>query len=105
MSRPWCTALPGGVRLALQITPNAKKTEVIGVLDDALKLKLQAQPVEGKANAALVKYLAGVLKVPKSAVTITHGQTSRKKLVEILGALTPDEVEQRLDVTMARGSV
>jgi len=94
VSRAWCSALPGGVRLAVQITPNAKKTEVIGVLDDALKLKLQAQPVEGKANEALVKYLAGELKVPKSAVTITHGLTSKKKLVEILGKLTPEAVEK-----------
>ena len=97
MTRSWCSALPGGVRLALQITPNAKKTEVIGVLDDALKLKLQAQPVEGKANEALVKYLAKVLGVPRSAVCITHGQTSKKKLIEIVSAaLTPEEVEKRL---------
>src|SRR4051794_18862114 len=97
MSRSWCSALPHGVRLAVQITPNAKKTEVIGVLDDALKLKLQAQPIEGKANEALVRYLAGVLKVPRSAVTITHGQANKKKLLEITSAgLTPDAVEKLL---------
>ncbi len=97
MSRAWCVARPGGVRLALQITPNAKKTEVVGVLDDALKLKLKAQPIEGKANEALVKYLAKALAVPRSAVTITHGQTSKKKLIEIVSAtLTPDEVEKLL---------
>ena len=97
MTRAWCAALPGGVRLALQITPNAKKTEVIGVLDDALKLKLQAQPIEGKANEALVKFLAKALGVPRSALTITHGLTGKKKLVEIVSAtLTPEEVEKRL---------
>ena len=97
MTRSWCAALPGGVRLAVQITPNAKKTEVIGVLDDALKLKLQAQPVEGKANAALILYLAKTLGVPRSAVTITHGHTSKKKLIEVDSAtLTPDDVEKRL---------
>lgn len=97
MSRSWCSALPQGVRLAVQITPNAKKTEVIGVLDDALKLKLQAQPIEGKANEALVRYLAGALKVPRSAVTITHGHTNKKKLLEIASAgLTPDVVAQLL---------
>ena len=83
MSRAWCSALPGGVRLAVQITPNAKKTEVIGVLDDALKLKLQAQPIEGKANEALVRYLAEALSVPRSAVTITHGHTNKRKLIEV----------------------
>ena len=59
--------LPGAIRLALQITPNARKTEVIGVLDDTLKLKLQAQPIEGKANEALVNFLAKTLGVPRSA--------------------------------------
>ena len=76
--------------LALQITPNAKKTDVIGVLDDALKLKLQAQPIEGKANEALIRYLAGVLAVPRSAVVITHGMTGKRKLVEVrCETLTP----------------
>lgn len=97
MSRAWCSALPGGVRISVQIQPNAKKTEVIGVLDDALKLKLQAQPVEGKANEALVRYLADALSVPKSAVTITHGQASKRKLIEVKsGSLTPQAVEQFL---------
>ena len=97
MTRNWCSALPGAIRLALQITPNARKTEVIGVLEDALKLKLQAQPVEGKANEALVKFLAKTLGVARGAVTITHGQTNKKKLIEVRsGTLTPDEVERRL---------
>lgn len=97
MSRAWCSALPGGVRLAMQITPNAKQTEVTGVHGDALKLKLQAQPIEGKANEALVKFLAGVLSVPKSAVTITHGQTNKRKLIEVASAtLTPEDVERLL---------
>ena len=93
----WCSALAGGVRLAVQITPNAKKTEVVGVQGDALKLKLQAQPIEGKANEALVKWLAKTLDVARSAITITHGLTSKKKLIEIVSAtLTADEVEKRL---------
>jgi hypothetical protein len=92
----WCSAIPGGVRIAVQITPNAKKTEVIGVLEDALKLKLQAQPIEGRANEALVKYLSKVLAVPRSAVVITHGQTSKRKLIEVAGDLTPEGVERVL---------
>lgn len=97
MSRGWCSALPGGVRLAVQIQPNAKKTEVIGVLDDALKIKLQAQPIEGKANEALIRYLAETLSVPRSAVALTHGQTNKKKLLEIAASgLTPDDVARLL---------
>ena len=83
--------------MSVQITPNAKKTEVIGVLDDALKLKLQAQPIEGKANEALVRYLAETLSVPRSAVTITHGQTNKRKLIEVKSAkLTVEEVARLL---------
>jgi uncharacterized protein (TIGR00251 family) len=97
VSGGWCSALPDGVRIAVQVTPNAKKTEVLGVHGDALKLKLQAQPIEGKANEALVKYLAKVLAVPRSAVTITHGHTNKRKLVEVVSAtLTPQAVESLL---------
>jgi uncharacterized protein len=96
MSRPWCNAVANGVRLAVQIQPNARKTEVIGVLDDALKLKLQAQPIEGKANLALVAYLAKTLGVPKSAVTITHGLSNKHKLIEVATPLAPDQVERLL---------
>jgi uncharacterized protein (TIGR00251 family) len=85
------------VRISVQITPNAKKTEVVGVLDDALKLKLQAQPIEGRANEALVKFLSKVLSVPRSAVVITHGQTNKRKLIEVASAsLTPEGVERLL---------
>jgi uncharacterized protein len=93
----WCSAIPGGVRIAVQITPNAKKTEVIGVLEDALKLKLQAQPIEGRANEALVKFLSSSLKVARSAVTITHGLTSKRKLVQVeSGTLAPADVARAL---------
>lgn len=99
MSRSWCSALPGGVRLAVQITPNAKKTEVVGVLDDALKLKLQAQPIEGKANDALVRWLAKELGVARGAVVITHGLTNKRKLIEVSSAeLTVEEVGRLLGV-------
>jgi uncharacterized protein (TIGR00251 family) len=85
------------VRLAVQITPNAKKTEVLGVLDDALKVRLQAQPIEGRANEALIKFLAAALSVPRSAVVITHGPTSKRKLVEVAsGTLTPQDVGRLL---------
>lgn len=93
MSRAWCTALPAGVRLAVQIQANAKKTEVIGVLDDALKIKLHAQPIEGKANEALIRFLSDALGVPRSAIALTHGQTNKRKLLEIAASgLTPERV-------------
>lgn len=73
------------MRLAVQITPNARKTEVVGIIGDALKIKLQAQPVEGQANAALIKWLSQQLHLPRTAITLTHGTTSRRKLLELRG--------------------
>lgn len=97
MSRDWCTAGPKGIRITVQITPNAKKSEVIGVLDDALKLRLQAQPIEGKANEALIRYLANMLDVPKSVVSITHGHTSKRKIIEVADAsVKPEDVKRAL---------
>ncbi|WP_229413363.1 DUF167 domain-containing protein [Massilia violaceinigra] len=62
-----------------------------------MQLKLQAQPIEGKANEALIKYSSGELGVPKSALTITHGLTSTRKLVEVVSAtLTPEQAAQIL---------
>jgi uncharacterized protein len=91
----WCSRLPQGVRLTVQITPNAKKNEVIGVLGDVLKIKLQAPPIEGKANEALIRYLADALGIAKSAVRITQGHTSRRKLIDITAPdLTVEHVKQ-----------
>lgn len=97
MNQRWCSAVPGGLRLAVQIQPNAKQSGVVGVFDDALKLRLQAQPIEGKANAALVTFLAQALGVPRSAVSITHGLTSKRKLVLVLApGMAPEAAVARL---------
>jgi uncharacterized protein (TIGR00251 family) len=97
MTKEWCSVVPQGIRLALQITPNAKRSEAVGVFDGMLKIRLQAQPIEGKANEALVRYLAGVLGVPKSAVAITHGHASKRKIIEIAARhLTVDDVQRAL---------
>lgn len=93
--KEWCAPMPGGVRITVQVQPNAKKSEVVGVHDGALKIRLQAQPIEGKANDVLMKYLADTLNCPKSRVMITHGHTSRRKSVELTG-LTPEEVQRLL---------
>lgn len=95
MSREWCSAMPTGIRLAVQIAPNAKKTEVIGAVEDAIKIKLHAPPVDGKANEALIRFIADRLDVPKSMVSITHGFTSKRKLLEVCAAhLTVDLVKK-----------
>ena len=79
-------AADGRLTLTLHIQPGAKKTEVAGEHGDALKIRLAAPPVDGKANAALLAFIAERLGVPKSAVTLKSGQTSRRKVVEVAGA-------------------
>lgn len=69
--------------LTLHIQPGAKKTEVCGEHGEALKIRLAAPPVDGKANAALLAYLAKTLGLPKSAVRLKTGDTSRQKRVEV----------------------
>lgn len=71
--------------LAIKAIPNAPRSEVVGWLGDALKVKVHAPPVEGKANDALCVFLADTLGLPRRAVTIARGDTSRHKLVRIDG--------------------
>jgi uncharacterized protein (TIGR00251 family) len=79
-------AADGRITLTLHIQPGAKKTEFAGLHGDALKIRLAAPPVDGKANEALIKFVAETLKLPKSAVTLKSGQTSRRKVLEVIGA-------------------
>ncbi len=80
-------AADGRLTLTLHIQPGAKKTEVAGEHGDALKIRLAAPPVDGKANAALLAFIAERLGVSKSSVSLKSGQTSRRKVVEVEGAL------------------
>src|SRR6266849_9759207 len=85
----------GSVSFAVRVQPRASKNEVSGVMDGALKIRLQAPAVEDRANEALCAFLAELLKRPKSAVRILSGQRSRTKRVEIAG-VTAREVEALL---------
>ncbi len=80
-----------GIVLSLHIQPGAKRTEVAGVHGKALKIRLAAPPVDGKANAQLIRFLAAAFGVPARAVTLLRGETSREKTVRIdQPALRPD---------------
>lgn len=77
--------------LALHVQPGARRTEVAGLHGDALKLRLAAPAVEGKANAALREFLAAAFGVPLRSVTLLRGETSRDKVVRIAApARRPD---------------
>ena len=86
--------------LPIRLTPGASFDRIDGWDVDAdgrpvLKVRVRARPIEGEANAALLKLLAKTLKLPKSAVSLERGGQSRVKRIAIEG-LSPDEVRARL---------
>ena len=83
--------------LAIKAVPNAPRSEVIGWLGDALKVKVHAPPVEGRANEVLCEFLAEILGLPRRAVTVLRGDTSRQKIIRIDG-LSLIEVKTKLGV-------
>jgi uncharacterized protein (TIGR00251 family) len=85
---------PGGVTFAVRVHPRAKKNGITGELGDALKVSLTAPPIDGKANQACIEFFAKLLEVPRSSVTIASGQTSRQKLIRVIG-LSAEEVRKR----------
>lgn len=79
------------MKIQIKVAPNAKKSEIVGTEAGVLKIKLKAPPVDGKANIELIKFLSDYLEIPKSQITILHGESSRTKLVEV-----PDSVKDKL---------
>jgi uncharacterized protein (TIGR00251 family) len=77
-------------RLIVHVQPRAKKSEVVGRHGDAIKVRLQAPPVDGAANEELVRFLAESLGIARRAITIVGGLTSRRKTVEIDGVGAED---------------
>ena len=84
-----------GATFAVKVHPRAKKNAVAGEFGDALKLSLTAPPVEGKANHACVDFVAELLSVPRSSVSIAAGETSRQKVIRVAG-LSAAQVRERL---------
>lgn len=85
------------VFISVRVQPRASKDEIAGEMGGALKIRLQAPAVENRANNALIKFLARLLKTPKSAVRILSGERSRTKRVEIRG-VTPQQIQALLQV-------
>jgi uncharacterized protein (TIGR00251 family) len=83
--------------LEVKVSPNAPRSEIIGWLGAALKVKIKAPPVEGRANAALCEFLAEKLGLPKRAVAVITGETASRKRVRIEG-LDPATVRLRCDI-------
>lgn len=72
--------------LTLHVQPGAKRSEITGLHGDALKIKLAAPPIEGRANEALIKFIAGIFAVPLRNVELHQGSQSRHKVVAVSGS-------------------
>ena len=88
--------------LRVHVVPNAKIDSVVGEHGDAIKIKLRAPAVEGKANAALVRFLAKQMKLPRHTIVLQRGHRSRDKLIRIDG-LTAEDVRARMRARLRHG--
>ena len=90
-----------GSAIRVRISPRASKNEISEILEEGIvKIRLNASPVEGQANKALIKFLSSVLDVPQSKIEIISGQKNRDKLVTIDG-LPPETVTERIKAHLA----
>ena len=85
---------PGGVTIRVFVAPRSSANKVSGEHNGAVKIALTAPPVEGAANRALVEFLAKLLGVPRSAVSLVSGETSRQKTVKALGVSVEQAIEK-----------
>jgi hypothetical protein len=91
MSPAWRREDGDALVLTLHVQPGAKRTEIAGTHGEALKIRVKAPPVEGKANTELLRYLAAVFGVPLRQITLVHGDSSRHKVLRVeRPALRPD---------------
>jgi len=100
MPYPWRVS-PTGVLLHVHLQPRAARNRVVGLHGEALKITLTAPPVANAANSALLAFLAGLLEVPRTAVSLVSGEKSREKRV-LVSTTNPQDVAKRLDCTLLR---
>ncbi|HSV16665.1 MAG TPA: DUF167 domain-containing protein [Tepidisphaeraceae bacterium] len=86
---------PDGCTLPVRVHPGAKRNAVTGTHDGAMKISLTTPPTDGRANEALIAFVAERLNLPRSRIALVSGQTSRSKVLRITG-LNAAEVESRL---------
>jgi uncharacterized protein (TIGR00251 family) len=86
---------PSGATFKVKVHPRAKKNAITGEIGDALKLSLTSPPLEGRANEACIEFLAEVLNVPRSSVTIAAGESSRNKIIRV-ARMSALQVQERL---------
>ena len=101
----WVRGIAGGVSLQLHIQPGARRSEVAGAHGDALKLRLAAPPVDGRANEALLDFLARALGVSRRSVRLVSGETSRRKRVEVADIGVDSVLDRLLPAPLTMASI
>lgn len=91
----WIRETADGALLPVRAMPRASKNAIQGVHDGALKIRLTAPPIEGKANAALIKFLSKALDIPRAQITIASGETGRNKTVCFSG-MSKNQLSKRI---------
>ena len=95
MSAPresWYQKTDDIITLTIYVQPGAKHNEIIGMHGDALKIKLATPPIDGRANKALVRYIARLFEVPLSQITLKRGAKSRHKIIEVSASQIVPEI-------------
>jgi hypothetical protein len=85
----WCRRTAGGWTFAVHVQPGARRSEVAGRHGDRLKIRIAAPALDGRANDALVAFVADHLRVPKARITLVKGERSREKLLAVSGDCDP----------------
>ncbi len=98
----WLREIPDGVVILVTASPRASRSEVAGVAEGRLRIRVAAPPVEGAANEELVRFLARALGVPQRAVAVTAGAAGRRKTVTVRG-VTAAAAQDLLQARGARG--
>ncbi len=100
-SPAWLRAVEAGVTLAVRAQPGAKRTAIVGVYGEGdgaqLKIQVHAPPIEGRANAALIEFLAELFSLPRRNVELVNGELSRSKVFLLRGA-SAAEVKSKIEM-------
>ncbi len=86
-----------GATFRVTVQPGASKNEIVGVQEDALRIRISAPPVQGKANKMLIQFLAKHLAVKRNQVEIISGHTSRIKTIHVIGEGTEKKLQNIID--------
>jgi hypothetical protein len=91
---PWCRRTAGGWTLVVHVQPGARRAAVAGPHGERLKIRIAAPALDGRANDALVAFVAERLGIPKARVAIVKGERSRDKLVAVTGDCDPARLDR-----------